>query len=43
MYINKKGKQRMKYKAIFFDNDEEMDNFKKKMIEQGGIKFNPNE
>jgi hypothetical protein len=29
--------------TIFFDNDEEMDNFKKKMIEQGGFKFNPKE
>ena len=27
MYINKKGKQRMKYKAIFFDNDDTLMDF----------------
>ena len=29
--------------TIFFDNDEEMDDFKKKLMKQGGFKFDPNE
>lgn len=28
--------------TIFFDNDEEMENFKDKLKEQGFVKFEPN-
>lgn len=47
---NKKSKKKMKKvkhsettSTIFFENNEEMENFKKELLKQGGIKFNPDD
>ena len=42
-YKMKKVKHSETTSTIFFENNEEMENFKKELLKQGGIKFNPDD